>query len=48
MQPGTLIALAEDRATELRCEADQRRRAVAAGPHHRIRLVDLLRRRPHR
>jgi hypothetical protein len=48
MQPGTIIALAEDRATELRCEADRQRRAAAAGPHHRIRLVALFRRRPHR
>ena len=47
MQPGTLIALAEDRILELRCEADRQRRAAAAWPHHRIRLVALLRRRWH-
>jgi hypothetical protein len=48
MQPGTLIALAEDRAAELRCEADRYRRALPCGASRRIRLVALLRRRPQR
>lgn len=45
MQPGTIIALAEDRIAELRCEAGRLRRAIGAAPSSRARFVALLRRR---
>ena len=45
MQPGTVIALAEDRQTELRCEADRQRRAPLAASSAPRRLVALLHRR---
>jgi hypothetical protein len=45
MQPGTLIALAEDRISELRCEADRQRRSLGPSQRPPIRFVALLRRR---
>jgi len=48
MQPGTLIALAEDRVLELRCEADRQRRAFRSPLSPGARFVAFFRRRPAR